>query len=36
MSKAQRVAFKRVARQLGIAVVDESRTATPHFHLNFV
>ena len=36
MSKAQRVVFKRVARKLGIAVVDESRTATPHYHLNFV
>ncbi len=36
MSKAQRVVFKRAAKKLGIAVVDESRTATPHFHLNFV
>lgn len=36
MSTAERAAFKRAARKLGIAVVDESRTATPHFHLNFV
>lgn len=36
MSEAERAVFKKVARKLGIAVVDESRTATPHFHLNFV
>ena len=36
MSSAERGVFKRVAKKLGIAVVDESRTATPHFHLNFV
>ena len=36
MSEPERAVFKRVARKLGIAVVDESRTATPHFHLNFV
>lgn len=36
MSKAERATFKRLARSLDIAVVDESRTATPHFHLNFV
>jgi len=36
MSEAERAVFKRLARKLGVAVVDESRTATPHFHLNFV
>ena len=36
MTRAERATFKRLARELGIAVVDESRTATPHFHLNFV
>ena len=36
MSTAERGIFKRVAKKLGIAVVDESKTATPHFHLNFV
>ena len=36
MARAERATFKRLARKLGIAVVDESRTATPHFHLNFV
>jgi len=36
MSVAERAAFVTAARTLGIAVVDESRTATPHFHLNFV
>jgi hypothetical protein len=36
MSEAERAVFKRLARKLGITVVDESRTATPHFHLNFV
>lgn len=36
MAEAQRKVFKRIAKQLGIAVVDESRTATPHFHLNFI
>lgn len=36
LSKAERATFKRLARELDIAVVDESRTATPHFHLNFV
>ncbi len=36
MARAERATFKRLARELGIAVVDESRTATPHFHLNFV
>jgi hypothetical protein len=36
MGKVERATFKRLARSLDIAVVDESRTATPHFHLNFV
>ena len=36
LAEAERRVFKRVARKLGVAVVDESRTATPHFHLNFV
>ncbi len=36
MSKAERATFKRLARALKVAVVDESRTATPHFHLNFL
>lgn len=36
MSAAERGVFKRLARKLDIAVVDESRTNTPHFHLNFV
>jgi hypothetical protein len=36
MSKAERVTFKRLAHKLDIAVVDESRTSTPHYHLNFV
>ncbi len=36
MSGSERAVFKKVARKLEIAVVDESRTATPHFHLNFV
>lgn len=36
MSGVERRVFKRLARALDIAVVDESRTATPHFHLNFV
>ena len=36
MNRAQRSTFKRLARGLDIAVVDESRTSTPHFHLNFV
>ena len=36
MSSAERVIFRRMAKKLGIAVVDESATATPHFHLNFV
>jgi len=36
MSSAERGMFKKTAKKLGIAVVDESRTATPHFHLNFV
>lgn len=36
MQPSERATFKRLARGLKIAVVDESRTATPHFHLNFV
>lgn len=36
LSPAQRATLKKLARARGIAVVDESRTATPHFHLNFV
>jgi hypothetical protein len=36
LSAAHRKVFKKIAKKLGIAVVDESRTATPHFHLNFV
>lgn len=36
MPAVERKLFKRLARKLGIAVVDESKTATPHFHLNFV
>lgn len=36
MAKAERATFKRLARGLDIAVVDESRTSTPHFHLNFI
>jgi hypothetical protein len=36
MPAAARGTFKKLARRLGIEVVDESRTATPHFHLNFV
>lgn len=36
MPAAARSTFKKLARGLGIEVVDESRTATPHYHLNFV
>ena len=36
MSAAERKLFKKLARAQAIAVVDESATATPHFHLNFV
>jgi hypothetical protein len=36
MSRAERAVFRRLAREMRIAVVDESGTATPHFHLNFV
>lgn len=36
MSAAERKVFRKLARAQAIAVVDESRTATPHFHLNFV
>lgn len=36
MSRAERAKLKRLAHDFDIAVVDESRTSTPHFHLNFV
>lgn len=36
MSSAERATFKNLARRLGIEVIDESRTPTPHYHLNFV
>lgn len=36
MSVAEKAVFVKAARKLRIAVVDESGTATPHFHLNFV
>lgn len=36
MDPAARATFKKLARELGIEVVDESRTPTPHYHLNFL
>jgi hypothetical protein len=36
MSAGERATFKKLARELAVEVVDESRSATPHFHLNFV
>ncbi|MBL9100560.1 MAG: hypothetical protein JNL82_06370 [Myxococcales bacterium] len=36
MSSADRTTFKKLARRMDIEVVDESDTATPHYHLNFV
>lgn len=36
LGRSERATLKRLARGLDIAVVDESRTSTPHFHLNFV
>ncbi len=36
MARSERAILKRLARGLDIALVDESRTSTPHFHLNFV
>ena len=36
MTAAERATFKRLARQFGVEVVDESRTPTPHYHLNFL
>lgn len=36
LDSRQRATLKRLARKRGVEVVDESRTATPHYHLNFV
>lgn len=36
LDKRERAILKKLARARAIAVVDESRTSTPHFHLNFV
>jgi hypothetical protein len=36
LDKRERATLKRLAKARGIAVVDESRTSTPHYHLNFV
>ncbi|MDC0715835.1 hypothetical protein [Nannocystis bainbridge] len=36
LEKRERAILKRLAKARGIAVVDESRTSTPHYHLNFV
>lgn len=36
MAGPVRATFKKLARKFGIEVVDESRTATPHYHLNFL
>ena len=36
LDKRERAILKKLAKARGIAVVDESRTSTPHYHLNFV
>ena len=36
MNAAARATFKKLARKFGVEVVDESRTPTPHYHLNFL
>lgn len=36
LSARERATLKRLAKARDIAVVDESRTSTPHYHLNFV
>lgn len=36
LDKGERATLKKLARARKIAVVDESGTKTPHFHLNFV
>lgn len=36
LSRAELAALRRLALAMDIEVVDETRTATPHFHLNFV
>jgi len=36
MNAAARATFKKLARRFGVEVVDESRTPTPHYHLNFL
>jgi hypothetical protein len=36
LDRRERATLKRLAKARGIAVVDESRTSTPHYHLNFV
>lgn len=36
LGKRERATLKKLAQARGIAVVDESRTSTPHYHLNFV
>lgn len=36
LAASERATLKKLARARGIAVVDESRTSTPHYHLNFV
>ena len=36
LNASQRAVLKRLARARGVEVVDESRTPTPHYHLNFV
>lgn len=36
LTAGERATLKRLARARGVEVIDESRTATPHFHLNFV
>lgn len=36
LAAGERATLKKLAKARGIAVVDESRTKTPHYHLNFV
>jgi len=36
LTAKERATLKRLARARGVEVIDESRTATPHYHLNFV
>lgn len=36
LDRRERAILKKLAKARGIAVVDESRTSTPHYHLNFV